>query len=76
MAIRYDDEYRKSTASGCSLVVESTIGMRLDVTDRPQSVAFDGWDTSGPPDLPGRAATWSTFWADGETSEITGKPVH
>jgi hypothetical protein len=48
-----------------------------DVTDRPQSVAFDGWDIPPePPDLPGRSPTWPTLWAGHETSAITGKPVH
>ena len=77
MAIRYDDEYRKVDGQWLFARRREHHWYAADVTDRPQSVAFDGWDIpSGPPDLPGGDATWSTFWADGEASEITDRPVH
>jgi 3-phenylpropionate/cinnamic acid dioxygenase small subunit len=77
MAIRYDDDYRKVNGQWLFARRREHHWYAADVADRPQSVAFDGWDIpSGPPDLPGGAETWSTFWADHETSAITGKPVH
>jgi uncharacterized protein (TIGR02246 family) len=77
MAIRYDDEYRKVDGHWLFARRREHHWYAADVTDRPQSVAFDGWDIpSAPPDLPGRAASWSMFWANHETSEITAKPVH
>ena len=77
MAIRYDDQYRKVNGQWLFARRSERHWYAADVTDRPQSVSFDGWDIpSEPPNLPGRAATWSTFWADYETSEITTKPVH
>jgi uncharacterized protein (TIGR02246 family) len=77
MAIRYDDEYQKVNGEWLFARRGEHHWYAADVTDRPQSVGFDGWDiASGPPDLPGAAATWSTFWAGHETSEITENPIH
>jgi len=77
MAIRYDDDYRKVGGQWLFNRRRENHWYAADVTDRPQSVAFDGWDaSSGPPNLPGPAATWSAFWAGHDTSEITGAPVH
>src|SRR5215208_2486250 len=72
MPIRYDDEYRKVDGQWLFARRREHHWYAVDVTDRPQSVAFNGWDiASGPPDLPGAAATWSTFWTGNETTEIT-----
>jgi hypothetical protein len=77
MAIRYDDDNRKVDGQWLFARRRERHWYAADVTDRPQSVAFDGWDTtSDPPDLPGGAETWSMFWADHETSEISNRPVH
>ena len=75
MAIRYDDEYRKVDGQWLFARRREHHWYAADVTDRPQRAAFDGWDTSGSPDLPGQDASWSTFWAGHEASEITDRPV-
>ncbi len=44
MAIRYDDEYRKVDGQWLFARRREHHWYAADVTDRPQSVAFEGWD--------------------------------
>ncbi|WP_155948667.1 nuclear transport factor 2 family protein [Mycobacterium sp. URHB0044] len=77
MAIRYDDDYRKMDGQWLFSRRRERHWYAADVTDQPQSVAFDGWDIpSGPPNLPGSNPTWSSFWTGHDASGITDAPVH
>jgi uncharacterized protein (TIGR02246 family) len=77
MAIRYDDDYRKVDGQWLFARRRERHWYAADVTDRPQSVAFDGWDIPPTPaNLPGLSPTWPMFWAGHETSDLTDKPVH
>jgi SnoaL-like domain len=62
MAICYWDEYRRVDGEWLFARRREKHWYAADVTERPQSVDFDGWNV-GPPSLPGYFPTWRSFWS-------------
>lgn len=62
MAICYWDDYRRVDGEWLFVRRREKHWYAADVTERPQSVGFDGWDV-GSPSLPGYFPTWQSFWS-------------
>jgi 3-phenylpropionate/cinnamic acid dioxygenase small subunit len=76
MAIRYDDEYRKLDGQWLFSRRRERHWYAADVTEHPQSVAFDSWGTTpGGPVLPRIAGTWQDFWEGHDPSDVTSRPT-
>ncbi|WP_405720290.1 nuclear transport factor 2 family protein [Streptomyces sp. NBC_01537] len=68
MAIRYRDDYVRLDGDWYFSRRREQHWYAADITERPQAVAFHGWDGSGKPALPAAFPTWAPFWAqDGVT---------
>jgi 3-phenylpropionate/cinnamic acid dioxygenase small subunit len=67
MAIRYRDDYVRLDGDWYFSRRREQHWYAADITERPQSVGFHGWDGSGKPALPEAFPSWASFWAqDGE----------
>jgi hypothetical protein len=76
MAIRYDDEYRKVDGEWLFSRRRERHWYAADVTERPQTVAFDSWGTTpGGPGLPQNASTWAEFWESHDAADVTSQPA-
>ena len=71
MAIRYDDHYRRLDGDWYFERRREHHWYAADLTERPQSVEFDSWHTSGRrPGLPSVDASWAAFWGDGPAPTV------
>jgi hypothetical protein len=74
MAIRYDDEYARIGDEWFFRRRREHHWYAADLTERPQSVDFDSWGTSGRrPALPAHEPSWARFW--GADPQHTAHPV-
>jgi len=62
MAIRYLDEYARVDGEWYFSRRREQHWYSADVTERPQAVGFQGWDTAGVPPLPDAFPSWAPFW--------------
>lgn len=75
MAIRYRDEYVRIDGEWYFSRRREDHWYAADVAERPQDVAFRGWEGAGTPSLPGGFASWTPFWAGGESAaSVTARP--
>jgi hypothetical protein len=74
MAIRYDDVYRRVEGEWLFERRHEQHWYATDLSEHPQSVDFDSWNTGGPPRLPGTEPAWHRFWA-GQDQVPSGHPA-
>ena len=73
MAICYFDDYARVDGEWYFSRRRERHWYAADVTQRPQSAGFAGWEGSGEPGLPGEFPSWARFWAgDGRVNALTG----
>jgi len=67
LAVCYFDTYRRVEGEWLFARRKERLWYSADVTERPQSVGFDGWpEGSGPADLPHAFESWAPFWEAGD----------
>jgi hypothetical protein len=73
MAICYFDDYARLDGEWFFSRRRERHWYAADVTQRPQSVGFTGWEGGKEPALPGEFGPWGSFWAGDERVEaLTG----
>jgi len=73
IAICYFDDYARVDGEWYFSRRRERHWYAADVTQRPQSAGFAGWEGSGEPGLPGEFPSWARFWAgDGRVTALTG----
>jgi hypothetical protein len=73
MAICYFDDYARLDGEWFFSRRRERHWYAADVTQRPQSVGFTGWEGSQEPALPGEFGAWAPFWAgDERVAALTG----
>jgi hypothetical protein len=63
MAICYWDDYRRVDGEWLFERRRERHWYAADVTERPQAVGFDSWNSGRPPSLPEHFPTWGSFWS-------------
>ncbi len=75
MAICYLDDYVRVDGEWYFSRRRERHWYAADVTERPQAVAFHGWDGAAEPPLPAEFPSWIPFWKDDPSVErLTDHP--
>ncbi|GAA2409951.1 nuclear transport factor 2 family protein [Actinomadura vinacea] len=75
MAICYYDEYVRLDGEWYFSRRKEKHWYAADATERPQAVAFTGWEGAAEPSLPAQFPSWGPFWGDDPSiGTLTDRP--